>query len=480
MDAAALRLADLESRRICRFCLRTCSSDSDSDGGGSSAGAGGGLTNIGSDSKLVLKIEFALTLEVGPEDGLPQRICEGCEWLLERFHMFKDQCVKAEMMLKTFAESGVPLMQYFKPVDFEEFRWKRKAWGGVDCGIQTVEEVKLEPIYEAIAQGAIKQEAEEEDWSYGEEPAMELNVDHADQTTMDEIARKFYGAEDASHSVPMQVAELVTEMDIGSPQLAAPNVDIFDDSSNDTVEFNPVQQQHVPNEKLKPVESYPNFSEAMLLLMEDSKSQDVKTRTEDNSPQSPSDVIYEGLQTTPLRESDGLPTRFVDMEPGEIVSDDEYENSSVVIVSSDNEDSPQPDKPVVKPVQLEIPPKNPPTTPAEDYRCGSCDRAFPQSQLLEAHQKAYHVRRKPTTLQKTPSSSQQHKMAIMIDNPTKRCPKCGTMVHKASYWAHIKSHSAGERALVNYEKDAGAAEVAGGSGSSSCALEDDFLWDSNV
>lgn len=465
MDAAALRLADLEARRICRFCLRICSSEGDS--------GGGGLTDIGSNAKVVSQIAFALTLQVAPRDGLPQRICGGCEWLLEKFHKFKDQCVKAEMLLKTFVESGVPLMQCFEPVDFEEFQWKRKAWNGVDVGVQAVVEVKLEPVYEVMAPELIKQEVEpEEEWSYAEVPAVELNVDHADQVTMDEIARKLYESEDASHPGSVRVAELITEMEIGSPQLNASIIDSFEDISNDTVEFNPVQQPSVTTEDHKPVESYPNFSEAMLLLMEDdgAKSQDFQQPTENNSPLSPSDVIYEGIPTTPLSESDGLSTRFVNMEPGEIVSDDEYENSSVVLLSSDTDDNPLPEKPIETPKPLKRS-----ATADEDFRCGKCDRVFPHAQLLEAHQRAYHSRKKPT-------SSLQHKMAIMIDNPTKRCPKCAAMVHKASYWAHIKSHSAGERALVNYEKDEGATAAGTGTETAtrSSALEDDLLWDTAV
>ncbi|XP_062548862.1 uncharacterized protein LOC134213638 [Armigeres subalbatus] len=462
MNAASLRLADLESRRICRFCLRICPTD------------GGGITDIGSDTKVMSKIAFALTLEVRAQDGLPQRICDGCEWLLEKFHLFKNQCVKAEMLLKTFADSGVPLMQYFEPVKFEEFRWKRKEWEGVEVGVQAVEETKSEPVYEVIAPEEIKQEVVEEDWSYAEEPVPLLNVDHADQITMDAIARQFYGTEGALQSFTVQdgvhnVSELVTDMDIGSPQLNAPNIEADDENSNDTVEFQMNKSAEPPAEPLPPVESYPNFSEAMLLLMEQDgdQTQDLKQPDAEGTPLSPSDVIYEGIPTTPLRESDGLSTRFIDLEPGEIVSDDELDNSSVVLLSSDNEEPDKP-KPTIEPLPVTFVRR--PSSTEQEYRCTKCDRAFPQAQHLEAHERSYHSKKK-TTSAKTPSP--QQKMAIMIDNPTKRCPKCAAMVHKASYWSHIRSHSSGERALVNYEKDQ--PDVPGAT--DTCLLEDDVLWD---
>ncbi|XP_065089909.1 uncharacterized protein LOC135711095 [Ochlerotatus camptorhynchus] len=467
MDAAALRLADLEARRICRFCLRSCSTDDE-------------LTAIGKDRKLASRIGFALTLEVTEQDGLPQRICGGCQWLMEKFYLFKDQCIRAEMLLKTFAESGMPLMQYFEPVDFAEFRWKRKWGNEIDVGIQVEdtmgimmvkkEKPETESEYEMIAPEMIKQEVEAEDWSLGEEVDA---VENLDRVTMDEIARQLYETEETTlnsfstadqevdESTPDGVhnmAELITEMDIGSAQLATINVDLYEDISNDTVEFAHVPKTSSiatePNQPMEPISS----TEEMLLLLKDG-DQHEPTRTITEFPQSPSDLIYEGLQTTPLCESDGLPSRFVNMEPGEIVSDDEYDE--VVIISSDTEDN-QPDEQPSGSVSVPTPVQQDPPK-SEHYRCQKCDKFFPQSQLLESHVKAYHMVSPAKSTGGGPvpvkkfvpgKSASKHKMAIMIDNPVKKCPKCGTMVHKASYWAHMRSHrSGGEEPVMNYEKE---------------------------
>lgn len=136
------------------------------------------------------------------------------------------------------------------------------------------------------------------------------------------------------------------------------------------------------------------------------------------------------------------------MEPGEIVSDDEYD--TVVIISSDTEDN-----------QPEEQPSNPPKS--EQYRCQKCDKFFPQLQLLESHSKAYHAVLPAKSMPKKPGQGKggsKQKMAIMIDNPVKKCPKCGTMVHKVSYLAHMRSHRSGgdSEPVMNYEMELTAVE----------------------
>lgn len=82
-----------------------------------------------------------------------------------------------------------------------------------------------------------------------------------------------------------------------------------------------------------------------------------------------------------------------------------------------------------------------PVTPEEIFDCELCDNFYPRKSLLELHKKVYHT------------SPHARKMSIVIENPTRRCPKCGEMVHRASFWAHKKAHNAAERQLVNYDRE---------------------------
>lgn len=539
MDVAALRRSDLESRRICRFCLR----------------ANERLQIVTGDCSLSTRITSSLSLEVTPNDGLPPTVCDQCLRLAEQFYLFKDQCARAEMVLRTFAQTGIPLMQFFQPMEFECFQVKKEFSKQVHVGVQyepaAAVEVSVQTASETheigiqVEEGAeqrptevvaekeafhpanVKIEQDDDDVILVESIKQEVDDgegwDLADEE-LGELANELYGEESADVARPTTFEGVETilnnqvnsdgSMEIQVDQLktlfAKGNV-LADDQTNNLSHFSHTEYGEavedletdidIESTVLMPVDSCstldlvyeqqsveecvdltsqtlteesdveeivtrtgtdrietaecksPTFSEAMLPLMDDATSKEIQITSEQsdssnsNTLQTTLDIVYEGIPTTPMRESDGLSSKFANQELGEILSDDELDpisnlngNMEQIKLTETNQPSPQ-QQPV-------------PATPEELFQCQKCDKFFPQYYQLDIHEKAYHGSPgKAQVSARAGSSTPARKMTIVIDNPCRQCPKCGAMVLKASFGAHIRSHRSGDKTLINSDKE---------------------------
>ncbi|XP_058826495.1 uncharacterized protein LOC131686247 [Topomyia yanbarensis] len=566
MDAAALRSADLQKRHICRFCLQSSEQ----------------LQNIDGDEELTLKIAASLALDVSPGDGLPQALCERCLWLVEKFNLFKDQCIRAEFLLRSFALTGIPLMHALEPLEVGCFCSRQKSHA-VDVEVQTTapevepqvceeSKVKVEDDSddEVIFIGDVKEEMDDDDWNL---------ADVYDTGTVDELAEELYEEEAVNiiQSAPFSDVEQIFggrinidgSIDIEVKKLeqvfsvdASENVNLREENFTPIQSFSESRKENfdracgensvndvetMRNQDLDDVDSLSNqiekddieealasmedsvvdisteetkskstptkescpefvdltlesdspnifqcsvksrteqrslstsFSDAMQLLLEDEKLYDTESQfkrnhthrkhssqatptsqplSRENSLQTTLNTLYGDIPTAPLRESDGLDSRFINREDGEIISDDELDP---LALSSE-----------LAKVRLAAPEESsvlraPSPNSDEEFPCETCDKFFPQAHLLEIHKKAYHSnspqRGAPSAIGTAGSrqdtvpvpaekfGSINRKVTLTIGSPLQECPNCGEMVPKATYWMHLKSHSSKETPLISF------------------------------
>ncbi|XP_058453294.1 uncharacterized protein LOC131431529 [Malaya genurostris] len=528
MDAAATRSADLEKRRICRFCLQSSEQLRTIDGTDG--------------EELTLKIATSLALEVSPGDGLPQTLCERCLWLLEKFNLFKNQCSRAEFLLKSFALTGIPLMHALEPFEIGCFCSRQKQHP-VDAAVQ-VSPPEPEPEPEVFVARETKSEIDSEDEViFVGDIKEEVEVDedwHYDADTLDAVTEQLYEEEPVSiiQSSPFSDVEQIFgarikidgSIDIDEAKLeqvistsaskisntGKENVDascdehssdgspvemdekkhLNDDSHSNSIKnslsegsldnlevmiMDLTSEDTFPTEsksinfltKVSPPDSEivdltldveaptaplnvsnTSFSDAMQSLLEDEKlyeskkSNSYRRLTNQDSLQSSLNTLYGDIPTTPLGESDGLDSRFLDREDGEIISDDELEplalSSELAQVRLSTPDQPAP-------ACLRAPSPN----SDEEFPCETCDKFFPQAYLLEHHKKAYHSNSplraaNPPPRSEPPVEQSTHKVTLSINSSKQECPNCGQMIAKANYWTHIKSHGSNEKQLISF------------------------------
>ncbi|KAL1374532.1 hypothetical protein pipiens_018031 [Culex pipiens pipiens] len=486
--------------RICRFCLRSSAREEE-------------LVNVCQDVELAFKIMACLSLEVDPEDGLPATICAECLKLMEKLALFRDQCGRAELLLRASKHSKVPLLEKFERVRFDS---EERRAVGVDVGVQVEELVCEEPVAsdaggvdDVVSVEQFRLDLDDEGWQLADEPDDELLVD---------LTRDLYGEEDAGGT---KVCENVQkdeepvqpeEEPISIQENTVSNSEILDisDESRSTSPSPKLRERmeemlladdleqaqsidgsetrslvtgfDVDNPRKSPsMETFdltsspepapqPSFAEAMRMLAVSPETPSKSASSKHNwstilnrnkvVPQTPRAEDDEDPLESQLRQIAGIPDTPASPDPETPASPDLDTIFGEYDPISDGEDQPldiyagcepiSDEDTVVADRNLVTTPKKPiaipddAATPEEIFDCDLCDKFYPRLTLLETHYRTYHT--------SPQNRSGGARMSIVIDNPTRKCPKCGEMVHKASFWAHKKSHNGGERQLINYDR----------------------------
>ncbi|XP_001847831.2 uncharacterized protein LOC6037985 [Culex quinquefasciatus] len=513
--------------RICRFCLRSSAEEEE-------------LVNVCEDVELAFKIMACLSLEVDPEDGLPATICAECLKLMEKLALFRDQCGRAELLLRASKHSKVPLLEKFERVRFDS---EERRAVGVDVGVQVEELVCEEPVAsdaggvdDVFSVEQFRLDLDDEGWQLADEPDDELLVDltrdlygeedaggtkvcedvhkneeqvqpeeepisiqentvsnseildisdesrstspspseHSDSSSLDtcsfvsnkelrERMEEMLLADDLEQAQSIDGSEtrsLVTGFDVDSPR-KSPSLEIFDLTSS---------PEPARIDSPRPKTPQPSFAEAMRMLAVSPETPSKSASSKHNwstilnrnkvVPQTPRAEDDEDPLESQLRQIAGMPDTPASPDPDTPASPDLDTIFGEYDPISDGEDQPldiyagcepiSDEDTVVADRNMATTPKKPiaipddAATPEEIFDCDLCDKFYPRLTLLETHYRTYHT--------SPQNRSGGARMSIVIDNPTRKCPKCGEMVHKASFWAHKKSHNGGERQLINYDR----------------------------